>query len=84
MELPEECSVFQSGDYVKHIGGSFKGYFAVMTGQAMVMSWEINDFEKKGKWWTLKGNDLDSRDIDDLRKVTKVRMDHRSHYYFGE
>ena len=76
MELPEECSAFQPSEYVKVTGGSFKGYYAVVTESSYGDELEINYFEKKEKWWTLKENDLDSTEINDLQKVTKVQMVH--------
>ena len=63
LELPEECSAFQLGDYVKVIVGSFKGYYAVVTGSSYGDELEMNYFEKKEKWWTLKENEWDSREI---------------------
>ena len=52
LELPEECSAFQPGDYVKVLGGSFKAYYAVVTGSSYGDELEINYFEKMRK----KGN----------------------------
>ena len=79
----ERVEDFHPGEYVKVIGGAFVGYYAVVTSEGYGDEVEVNYFEKKGKWWTLKEYDLDSREKSELQKVVKVDMDHRSHYYFS-
>ena len=72
------------GDYVVVIKGMFKGYYATVLGEGYGDEIEINYFEKKKKWWTLKENDIDCRERDELKKVplTKIVVDRRLHTYF--
>ena len=54
----------------------------MVTGDGYGGEIEINYFKGKIKWWVLKGNDLDSRDRGDLKKVNNFTMDKISHYIF--
>ena len=72
----------KQGGCVKVIKGNYRGYFALVTGDGYGGEIEINCFKGKIKWWVLKENDLDSRDRGDLKKVSNITIDKRSHYIF--
>ena len=69
------------GDYVMVIHEPFRGYFAVATDKSYGDEFEIQYFQKKGKWWILKENDFESRLGNELKPV-KERIDERFHYFF--
>ena len=69
---------FKPGDYVKVIAGSFKGLYAVVLGTSYGDEIEINYCEQFKKWWSVKDNDMDSREKHELCIVNPV-FDNRYH-----
>ena len=72
------------GDYVTVTSGTFKGCYALVTGNSYGGEAEIQYFEKQSKWWILRDNDPNSNEPCDLEVLTKkVSTENISHYWFS-
>ena len=73
-------------DYVKIVKGSFLGYYACVIGDSYGDEIEIQYFEKKydtsGKF-LLKDNDFDSRECNELVKVSVKEIDGQQKFTFA-
>ena len=78
----EDDKEFNNGHHVKIIKGSFIGLYATVTGESYGDEVEIQYFEPKFGKWILRDNDMESREPNELLKVT-AKVDQRDRYTFS-
>ena len=83
-EVSTTPSQLKTGDFVKVVNGAFQNYFAFITGVSYGDEIEIKYFEKRGRYYILRENDLDSRYKQEKQLVAGILHKTRSHYSFQE
>ena len=83
-EVSTTPSQLKTGDFVKVVNGAFQNYFAFITGVSYGDEIEIKYFEKRGRYYILWENDLDSRYKQEKQLVAGILHKTRSHYSFQE
>ena len=68
-EYQQKRSTFDMGDYMKVIRKAYQGYYATVTDCSVHEEIEINNFQRKEKFWKLRDYDLDSRIPDEIKLV---------------
>ena len=82
-DTTRDTTVFKMGDYVQVISGNYKGCYATVLGEGYGDEIELNYFEKKRKWWDLKRNAKDSREVEELKHAQYI-VDDAGHFHFIE